>query len=197
MPIGSFADSGPVEAETIELTRALMEIEDLQLNYGDDPERPAPYEVKKDGKVLFVADPNINATIKIVDDYSTGDYDGKKFYDKFYLKLNKDTGLWEIGENSKPGYLVKTHPNYGPEHFKNPKPVDEKDFIGFRFEAGTEQREDRSSKKLAGTRLVWNSIAPVPNRNKKKAQQAQEQIDQENEAQLSEAEEAEMNAALG
>jgi hypothetical protein len=37
----------------------------------------------------------------------------------------------------------------------------------------------------------------VPNRNKKKALRAQEQIDQENEAQLSEAEVAEMNASVG
>src|SRR5215213_1631721 len=48
MPIGSFADTGKVENEVIVLTRALLEIEEITLNYGDDPNNPAPYDVKKE-----------------------------------------------------------------------------------------------------------------------------------------------------
>jgi hypothetical protein len=172
MPIGSFADTGKVESEVIVLSRALLEIEEILLNYGPDPENPSPYEVKnKDGEVLFTADPNVGALVKVVDDYGDGEHDGKKFYDKFYLKKNKDTGAWEAGENSKLGMLLKSHPKYGPKHFevKLPKPVEEKDFETMRFEAGTEQKEDRSGKKLEGTRIAWQSIGPVPNRSKKKA----------------------------
>jgi hypothetical protein len=196
MPIGSFADTGKVENEVIVLTRALLEIEEITLNYGDDPNNPAPYDVKnKEGKVLFTPHPNINAVVKIVDDYAEGEYDGKKFFDKFYLKRNKDSGVWEIGENSKTGMLTKAHPKYGHNHFKNPKPVDEKDFVGLRFEAATEQKEDRSGKKLDGTRIDWKTIGAVPNRSKKK--KFQEEVDKEVEDQLSEAEEAAMNSALG
>lgn len=196
MPIGSFADNGKVETETIVLSRALLEIEEITLNYGDDLDNPAPYEVKnKEGEVLFTSDPNINGLVKVVDDYGSGDYDGKKFYDKFYLKRNKETGVWEIGENSKTGMLTKSHPKYGLKHFENPKPVNEKDFEGHRFEAATEQKEDRSGKKLEGTRIAWNTIGAVPDRSKKK--RAHKEMDEEVETQLSEAEEATMHKALG
>jgi hypothetical protein len=168
MPIGSFADS-KVENEVIVLSRALLGIEEIHLNYGDDPDNPAPYDVKnKSGEFIFTADPNISGLISVVDDYGTGEHDGKKFFDKFYLKLNKDSGGWEVGENSKLGMLLKAHPKYGPAHFEKPKPVDEKDLEGFQFEAGTEQKEDRSGKKLDGTRVAWQSIGAVPNRAGKK-----------------------------
>jgi hypothetical protein len=160
------------------------------------PENPQPYTVKnKEGEVLFSADPNVNACVKIVDDYGEGEHDGKKFYDKFYLKLNKDSNVWEAGENSKFGMLIKAHPKYGIKHFQNLKPVDEKDFERFQFEAATEQREDRSAKKLEGTRIDWKTIGAIPNRAKKK--KAQEENDKEVEEQLSKADEALMHKALG
>ena len=197
MPIGSFADNGKVETETIVLSRALLEIEEITLNYGDDPDTPAPYEVKnKDGETLFTADPNINALVKIVDDYGEGDYDNKKFFDKFYLKQNKKSEVWEAGEKSKLGMLLKAHPKYGVKHFQDPKPVDEKDFEGMRFEAATEQKENRSGKKLEGTRIAWKTIGQVPNRSKKKKkiqEEGNEETDKEVERQLSKAEEAEMD----
>jgi hypothetical protein len=46
MPIGSFADTGKVESEVILLSRALLEIEEVHLNYGDDPDNPSPYDVE-------------------------------------------------------------------------------------------------------------------------------------------------------
>ncbi len=86
--------------------------------------------------------------------------------------------------------MVKTHPKYGPDYFKDPKQVDEKDFEGHQFEAGTEQREDRSGKKLDGTRIAWKTIGVVPNRAKKK--KGQEEVngkaDKEVEEQLAKAE---------
>jgi hypothetical protein len=203
MPIGSFADTSSVEKETIVLSRALLEIEEINLHYGDDPENPAPYEVKsKDGDTLFTADPNISALITVVDDYADGDCDGKKFWDKFYLKLNKTTGCWEAGENSKLGMAIKAHPKYGRNHFNapNPKPFDENDLVSLRFESATEQKEDRSGKKLEGTRVNWLSIGAVPKRDKKKAKQVPEQTleqtEQENAEALSEADAAAMNAAI-
>jgi hypothetical protein len=199
MPIGSFADDGKIEAETIILGRGLLEIEEVHLNYGNDPEKPAPYEVEnKKGEVIFTSDPNISALVQIVDDYGDGSMDGKKFWDKFYLKENKKKpGVWEAGENSKLGMALKAHPKYGPKHFeaKLPKPVNEKDLEGFQFEAGTEQKEDRSGKKIEGTRIAWLSIGAVPDRDKKKKarKEADEQIDKEVEDQLSEADEAKMD----
>jgi hypothetical protein len=196
MSIGSFADDGKIEAETIILGRGLLEIEEVHLNYGDDPETPAPYDVhNKKGDLIFTSDPNISGLVKIVDDYGDGSLDGKKFWDKFYLKENKKKpGVWEAGENSKLGMVLKAHPKYGPKHFENPKPVDEKDLEVFQFEAGTEQKEDRSGKKLEGTRIAWKTIGIVPNRSKKKArEEADEQIDKEVEDQLSEADEAKMD----
>jgi hypothetical protein len=196
MPIGSFADTGKIESEVIVLARALLEIEDATLNYGDDPDNPAPYEVKnKEGALLFTADPNINIMVRVVDDYADGENDDKKFFDKVYLKRNKDNDAWQIGENSKGGMLLKAHPKYGSKHFEDPKPFDEMDLKGFRFEAATEQKEDRSGKKLDGTRIAWKTIGVVPNRSKKKA--VQEEMDKEVEEQLSEAEEAAMHSALG
>src|SRR5215208_6630981 len=41
MPIGSFADTGKIENEVIVLSRALLEIEEVTLNYGADPDNPA------------------------------------------------------------------------------------------------------------------------------------------------------------
>jgi hypothetical protein len=200
MPIGSFADTGKVESEIIVLSRALLEIEEVHLNYGDDPNSPAPYDVKnKNGEHIFTSDPNLSMLTKVVDDYGSGEYDGKKFWDKYYLKLNTKSGVWEAGENSKLGMLLKAHPKYGPKHFQNPKPVDEADFEGFQFEAGTEQKEDRGGKKLDGTRVAWLSIGAIPNHSKKN--KSREEIDRETDAevdaQLSEAEERAMRGALG
>ena len=195
MPIGSFADDGKIEAETIILGRGLLEIEEVHLNYGDDPENPAPYEVRNEkDEVIFTSDPNISGLVKIVDDYGDGSLDGKKFWDKFYLKQNKDTGRYMVGENSKFGMLVKAHPAYGPKHFQKPSSIDEAHFEKFQFEAGTEQKEDRSGKKLEGTRVAWKTIGAVPNRSKKKARkETDEQTDMEVEDQLSEADKAKMD----
>jgi len=196
MPIGSFADDGKIEVETIILGRGLLEIEEIHRNYGDDPDNPAPYDVKnKKDEVLFTSDPNISALVKIVDDYGDGSLDGKKFWDKFYLKKNPKTGVWEAGSNSKLGMTLKAHPNYGPKHFENPKPFIEKDLEVFQFEAGTEQKEDRNGKKLEGTRIAWLSIGAVPDRDKKKKsrEEADEQTDAEVDEQLSAAEKAQMN----
>jgi hypothetical protein len=195
MPIGSFADTGKVEAEVITLGRALLEIEEIHLNYGEDNDNPAPYAVKnKDGELLFTSDPNFSALVKVVDDYGDGSADDKKFWDKFYLKQNKDTGRYMVGENSKFGMLVKAHPAYGPKHFQKPSSIDEAHFEKFQFEAGTEQKEDRSGKKLEGTRVAWKTIGAVPNRSKKKApKETDEQTDKEVEDQLSEADKAKMD----
>jgi hypothetical protein len=196
MPIGSFADTGKIESEVIVLSRALLEITDATLNYGDDPDNPAPYEVKnKDGELLFTSDPNINIVVEVVDDYDEGDNDNKKFFDKVYLKQNKNTDVWGVGENSKGGMLLKAHPKYGSKHFENPGPVDEMDLKGFQFEAATEQKEDRSGKKLDGTRIAWKTVGVVPDRSKKKA--VQEEIDKEVEEQLPEADEKLMTSSLG
>jgi hypothetical protein len=197
MPIGSFADTGKIENEVIVLSRALLDLEEVTLNYGDDPDNPAPYDVKnKEGETLFTADPNIGLVVVVADDYAEGEADGKKFFDKVYLKKNKDTDSWQIGENSKGGMLLKAHPKYGSKFFENPGPVDEMDLKGFRFEAATEQKEDRSGKKLDGTRIAWKAIGVVPNRSKKK-KAVQEEMDKEVEEQLSEAEAAAMHSALG
>jgi hypothetical protein len=156
MPIGSFADSGPTN-ETIVLRRALFRIVEIHL-------QAEPEEVTLDSGRTFTSNPNLNALIEIVDDYATGEHNGKRFWDRFQLKQNPNTGAWEVGENSKAGYLVTSHPEYGPEHFKNPRPVDENDFADFEFEGATEQRQDREGNKREGTRLVWNSMSAVPNR---------------------------------
>jgi hypothetical protein len=195
MPLGSFADT-KIESEIIVLNRALLAIEEITCNFGGAPDNPAPYSVtNKKGEFAFTSDPNINAVVRIVDDYANGDHDDKKFFDKFYLKFNKDTGAWQIGENSKLAMLLKAHPKYGPKHFENPKPVDEKDFEGMQFEAGTEQREDKAGKKLDGTRIAWKTIGQVPDRSKKK--KVQQEMDEEVEAQLTAAEVAEMGKHLG
>jgi hypothetical protein len=195
MPIGSFADTGKVESEVILLSRALLEIAEVHLNYGDDPDNPSTYDVEnKKGEVAFTSDPNLSLLTKVVDDYSEGEYDGKKFWDKYYLKRKKDSDVWEVGENSKLGMLIKSHPNYGPKHFEDPKPINEKDLEGHRFEAETEQKEDRSGKMLEGTRVAWKTIGAIPNRSKKKKiqEEVNKQSDKEVEDQLSKAEEAEM-----
>ena len=62
MPIGGFV-GGTVEKETLILTRALLEIEEITLNYGDDPDNPAPFDVTDDsGKVKFTSNPYIQTS---------------------------------------------------------------------------------------------------------------------------------------
>jgi hypothetical protein len=187
MAIGSFADDngGSVERELIILSRGLLELSEIQRNYGPDPDNPQPYSVtNKDGEHLFNADPSISALVTVVDDYGDGSLDGKQFWDRFFLKKRRDADVWEAGQNSKLGMVIKSMPKYGPNHFSAPTPFEEDDLDGHRFEAGTEQREDRSGKKLEGTRIDWATIGAVPDRSgKKKAQQArkeaEEEIDQE------------------
>jgi hypothetical protein len=193
MPIGGYA-SNAVEKETIVTPRrAVMEIEEISPFYGDDPDNPTPFEVKDDeGKVLFTSDPYVNALVKIVDDYGDGSLDGKKFWDKLYLSHIKSAGVYAVTPRGKLGRIFRTHPKYGDDCFTRPETVyDEQDLNGHRFEAKTEQREDKSGKKLEGTRIAYETIDAIPDRSRKMAAPNKYE-----DVTLSPEEEAEANAAL-
>jgi hypothetical protein len=171
MPIGGYAGNS-VEKETIVTrNRVLMEIKEISLFYGEDESNPRPFEVKDDdGKVLFTSDPYINALVEIVDDYGDGSLDGKKFWDKLYLSHIKSVDVYAATKKGKLGRLFKTHKKYGPDCFDDPDMVYvEQDLVNHRFEAQTEQREDKSGKKLDGTRIAYETIGSVPDRDKKKS----------------------------
>jgi hypothetical protein len=169
MPIGGYA-SNAVEKETIVTPRrAVMEIEEISPFYGDDPDNPAPF-----------------------DDYGDGSLDGKKFWDKLYLSHIKSAGVYAVTPRGKLGRIFRTHPKYGDDCFTRPETVyDEQDLKGHRFEAKTEQREDKSGKKLEGTRIAYETIDAIPDRSRKMAAPNKYE-----DVTLSPEEEAEANAAL-
>jgi hypothetical protein len=194
VPIGGFA-SNAVEKETIITPRrAVMEIEEISLFYGDDPDNPAPFDVKDDdGKVLFTSDPYVNVFVTIVDDYGDGSLDGKKFWDKLYLSHIKSEGVYAATPRGKLGRIFRTHPKYGDDCFTRPETVyDEQDLKGHRFEAKTEQRQDKNGAKLEGTRIAYETIDAIPDRSKKKASKKTETKD----AELTEEERAEAQENL-
>lgn len=194
VPIGGFV-SNAVEKETIITPRrAVMEIEEISLFYGDDPDNPAPFDVKDDdGKVLFTSDPYVNALVTIVDDYTDGSLDGKKFWDKLYLSHIKSEGVYAATPRGKLGRIFRTHPKYGDDCFTRPETVyDEQDLKGHRFEAKTEQRQDKNGAKLEGTRIAYETIDAIPDRSKKKASKKTETKD----AELTEEERAEAQENL-
>jgi len=170
MPIGGYK-SNAVEKETIVTpNRVLLEIEKIELHYGDDESNPRPFEVKDDdGKVRFVSDPYVNALVEIVDDYGDGSLDGKRFWDKLFLSHIKSADVYAATPKGKLGRIFRTHPKYGDDCFENEDTVyDENDLVGHRFEGKTEQREDRNGVKLEGTRIAFESIDAIPDRSKKK-----------------------------
>ena len=74
-----------------------------------------------------------------------------------------------VGAKGKLGRIFKTHPKYGDECFEDPTTLYvEQDLVHHQFEAETEQREDKNGTKLPGTRINYETIGPVPNRDKKK-----------------------------
>jgi hypothetical protein len=193
MPIGGYAGNS-VEKETIITPqRVLMEIKEISTFYGDDPQNPAPFDVKDDdGKVRFTSDPYVNALVEIVDDYGDGSLDGKKFWDKLYLSYIKSADVYAAAPRGKLGRIFRTHPKYGDDCFTRPDTVyDEPDLVNHRFEAKTEQREDKTGAKLEGTRIAYESIDAIPDRTKKKAKVDNTKAD------LTPEEEADMEKALG
>jgi hypothetical protein len=174
MPIGGYA-SNAVEKETIVTPgRVLLEIEEIQTHYGENENDPRPFEVKdENGKLLFTSDPYVNALVCIENDYSDGSLDGKKFWDKLYLSYIKSADVYAVTKKGKLGRIFRTHPKYGNDCFDNPDTVyNEEDLKGHQFEAETEQREDKSGKKLDGTRIAYETIGAVPNRSKKRGSKA-------------------------
>jgi hypothetical protein len=196
MPIGGFA-SNSVEKETILLNRALLRIDSIEPNYGDDPENPAPFDVKDDkGEVLWTSNPYVSALVTVVDDYATGDADGKQFYDKFFLSQHKGTGAWKVGEKGKLGRIFKTMDKYANVDFDaEGVEFDEVLLVKHTFEAETQQKEDRNGTKLKGTRINYETISAVPKRGKKK--KATKNTDKPTEEGLTPEQEAEMIEALG
>jgi hypothetical protein len=195
MPLGGYAGNS-VDKETIVTpNRVLMEILEISKFYGVDPDNPAPFEVKdENGKVLFVSDPYINAMVEIVDDYGDGSLDGKKFWDKLYLSYIKSAGVYAATKKGKLGRIFRTHPDYGDDCFDDPDRVYvEEDLVNHRFEAKTEQREDKNGAKLEGTRIAYESIDAIPDRSKKKKKGKVDKA----EADLTPEEEVDMEEALG
>jgi hypothetical protein len=194
MPIGGFA-SNSVEKEIILLQRALLKIESIELNYGDDPEEPAPFDVKDEkGEVRWTSNPYVSALITVVDDYQDGSADGKQFYDKLFLSQHKGTGAWKVGERGKLGRIFKTMDKYANLDFDAEGIVfDEQDLVGHTFEAETQQKEDRNGVKLKGTRINFETIGAVPKRGKKKPTKSKDKAEEG----LTPEQEAEMIEALG
>jgi hypothetical protein len=193
VPIGGYAGNSLEKETIITPQRVLMEIKEISTFYGDDPQNPAPFPVKDDdGKVRFTSDPYVNALVEIVDDYGDGSLDGKKFWDKLYLSYIKSADVYAATPRGKLGRIFRTHPEYGDDCFTRPDTVyDEQDLVNHRFEAKTEQREDKTGAKLEGTRIAYESIDAIPDRTKKKAKKADDEV------QLSKEDEASMEEALG
>jgi hypothetical protein len=164
---------------TLDLPQAKIQIVSAEL-------QSEPARIVKPNGDSFMANPNVNCRLKVLDDFSDGEFDGVEFFDRFRLKQDEDTKEWGIWPDSKLGNLAKAF--YGDDFFTSDAVFNADDLEGFIFQARIEPRQDLQKRPIPGSTVHFKTIMRVP-KPKKKGKVGSEDG-------LSADDEAEMHAAL-
>ena len=172
MPLPRKKDDGSSGAPVLNILRAHVRLTDVE-------EHIEPYTVtrKSDGRT-FTLDPAFNCTVEIVGDGQGGDDNGAKFFEAFkYKNTRKDgSGDWINQENSKLGALTEV---VKPGYFEDDSipELDAEDLEGFEMLCRIKPKKNPSTGVVTGSTIDWETMRPLPNKEKAVAAAAEEEDD--------------------
>ncbi len=169
MPLPRKKDAGSSGAPVLDLLNAHVRLIDVE-------EHVEPYTVtrKSDGRA-FTLDPQFKCSVLVVDDGADGTSNDATFYESFRYKQDKE-GDWINQENSKLGALtVVVKPGYF-EDDSIPE-IDDDDLEGFELMCRVKPKKNPSTGAVTGSTVDWETMRPLPNKEKVAAAAAEEEGD--------------------
>ena len=172
MPLPRKKDAGSSGAPVLDILNAHVRLIDVE-------EHVEPYTVtRKSDSRTFALDPAFNCTVEIVDDHQGGTDDGAKFFETFrYKNTEKDgSGEWINQENSKLGALTEV---VKPGYFEDDSipELGEDDLEGFEMMCRIKPKKNPSTGVVTGSTIDWETMRPLPEKEKVAAAAAEEEHD--------------------
>src|SRR5215210_1798705 len=172
MPLPRKKDAGSSGAPVLDLLNARVRFPDVE-------EHTEPYTItrKADG-MSWTLDPAFTCTIEIVDDGVDGSDNGTRFFESFKYKNEKKdkSGGWINQQNSKLGALTEV---VKPGYFDDAAiaALDASDLEGFEMMCRVKPKKNPSTGAITGSTIDWETMRPVPTREKLAAGAAEEDED--------------------
>ena len=172
MPLPRKKDDGSSGAPVLNIPNARVRLTDVE-------EHVKPYTVtrKSDG-MSWTLDPAFNCTVEIVDDGADGSDNGVTFFESFKYKNEKKdkSGGWINQQNSKLGALTEV---VKPGYFDDDSiaELDASDLEGFEMKCRIKPKKNPSTGAVTGSTIDWETMRPVPTREKLAAVAAEEDED--------------------
>ncbi len=171
MPLPRKKDAGSSGAPVLDILNARVRFTDVE-------EHTEPYTVtrKSDG-MSWTYDPDFKCTVEIVDDGQGGADNGTTFFESFKYKNEKKdkSGKWNNQRNSKLGALTEVvKPGYFDDAIAA---LDASDLEGFEMMCRIKPKKTPSTGAITGSTIDWETMRPVPTREKLAAVAAEEDED--------------------
>jgi hypothetical protein len=169
MPLPRKKDAGGSGAPVLDILNAHVRLVDVE-------EYVEPYTVtrKSDGRT-FTLDPAFKCTVEVVADGAEGKDNGTTFFESFKYKLDKE-GDWINQENSKLGALTEV---VKPGYFDDDSipELDDDALEGFAMMCRIKPKKNPSTGAVTGSTIDWETMRPLPNKEKVAAAAAEEDGD--------------------
>ena len=172
MPLPRKKDAGSSGAPVLDILNARVRFTDVE-------EHTEPYTItrKSDG-MSWTLDPAFTCTVEIVDDGADGSDNGVTFFEGFKYKNDKKdkSGEWINQQNSKLGALTEV---VKPGYFDDDTiaALDASDLEGFEMMCRVKPKKNPSTGTITGSTIDWETMRPVPTKEKLAAVAAEEDED--------------------
>ena len=184
MPLPRKKDAGSSGAPVLNLLSARVKLLDVE-----EYEEPHTVTRKSDG-AEFTLDPGFKCTVEVVDDGQGGAENGAQFFEQFKYKNAKKSSRkigadspkkdepdeWVNQQNSKLGALTEV---VKPGYFNDDSiaELDASDLEGFEMMCRIKPKKNPSTGAVTGSTIDWETMRPVPTREKLAAVAAEEDED--------------------
>ncbi len=171
MPLPRKKDAGSSGAPVLDILNAHVRLEDVE-------EFVEPHTItrKSDG-MSWTLDPEFKCSVVVVDDGADGTDNGATFFESFkYKNTKKDkSGDWINQQNSKLGALTEV---VKPGYFDDDAiaALDASDLEGFEMMCRIKPKNP-STGAVTGSTIDWETMRPLPTREKAAAVAAEEDAD--------------------
>ena len=169
MPLPRRKDDGSNGAPVLNILRAHVRLIDVE-------EYTEPFNVtRKSDNATFMLDPQFKCTVEVIDDGRDGSDNGKKFFEGFRYKQDKN-GEWFNQKNSKLGAITEV---VKPGYFEDDSIPDltAEDLEGFEMMCRIKPKKNPSTGAVTGSTIDWETMRPLPNKEKVAASAAEEEGD--------------------
>jgi len=169
MPLPRKKDDGSSGAPVLNIPNAHVRLIDVE-------EYVEPFTVtRKTSGATFTLDPQFKCTVEVIDDGRDGSDNGKKFFEGFRYKQDKD-GVWHNQENSKLGALTKV---VKPGYFDDDSipELGEEDLEGFEMNCRIKPKKNPSTGAVIGSTIDWETMNVLPTKEKVAAVATEEDED--------------------